>query len=282
VTRRIWFVVAALWIAPASAAGAVEGEPLSDGWPAGDLRVSLAEGAVIAGLSAGALLVQALKAPDNPRWTGGILFDDGVRNALRASSARARTNAGTASDIGYVGLALYPVIIDAGLVVWLGKGRADAAVQLALIDIEAIALTGLTTTLVQRTVGRARPFTRNCASDPRDCGSNAIDRNTSFVSGHASVAFTAATTLCMQHSRLSLYGAADKAVCPIALAVASATAVLRIVADKHYASDVLAGAAIGAAVGASVNALHLRVGDGKTRGLSGTREGRGLAYFIRF
>ncbi len=53
-------------------------------------------------------------------------------------------------------------------------------------------------------------------------------------------------------------------------------------ADKHYASDVLAGAAIGAAVGASVNALHLRAGDGVTRGPSGIAEGRGLAYFVRF
>jgi membrane-associated phospholipid phosphatase len=275
-------MVAALSLAPAFAAGALDGEPLSNGWPAGYQRVGPAEGALIAGLSVGALLVQALKAPDSARWTGGILFDDSVQGSLRASSAQARTNAGTASDIGYIGLALYPLIIDAGLVAWLGKGKPDAAVQLALIDIEALALTGLTTTLVQRTAGRARPFIRHCASDPRECGSNANDRNTSFVSGHASVAFTAATTLCMQHARLSLYGAADKAVCPIALAVASTTAVLRIVADKHYASDVLAGAAIGAALGASVNALHLRVGDGVTRGLSGTAEGRGVTYFVHF
>jgi membrane-associated phospholipid phosphatase len=265
-------MVAALSIAPAFAAGARERESLSDGWPAGYERVSPAEG----------IVAQALKAPANARWTGGILFDDGVRDALRASSAQARANAGTASDIGYVGLAFYPVIVDAGLVAWLGKAKPDAAVQLALIDIEAMALTGLTTALVQRTAGRARPFTRNCASDPRDCGSGANDRNTAFVSGHASVAFTGAATLCMQHSRLSLYGAADEAVCPIALAIASTTGVLRIVADKHYASDVLAGAAIGAAVGVSVNALHLRVGDGVTRGLSGTTEGRGVAYFVRF
>ncbi len=137
-TRRIWFMVAAFAIAPAFAAGALEGEPLSDGWPVGDRRVSAAEGVVIAGLSAAALLAQALKAPDNSRWTGGSLFDDRVRDSLRASSAQARTNAGMASDIGYVGLALYPLIIDAGLVTWLGKGKPDAAVQLALIDIEAI------------------------------------------------------------------------------------------------------------------------------------------------
>jgi membrane-associated phospholipid phosphatase len=88
---------------------------------------------------------------------------------------------------------------------WLGRGKADAALQLALIDAEAIALSAFLTTAMQRSIGRARPFLRECGSSPTreaDCGAAAESRNTSFVSGHASLAFTAASTLCVQHSRL--------------------------------------------------------------------------------
>ena len=244
-------------------------------------RVTAEETALIGALSASAVLAQFVKAPAEPRWASGVLFDDAVRDALRASSPQARANAATASDFGYFALALYPAVVDAGLVTWLGRGKADLAVQLAFIDVEAVAINGLLTAALQRTVGRARPFTRDCATNPHpECTQR--DRNTSFVSGHASVAFTGATVLCFEHSRLSLYGAADAAVCPIALAVAGTTGVLRVVADKHYATDVIAGAAIGALVGAGVSAFHFPSSDGIRRGLTGTQEGRGVAYFVRF
>jgi membrane-associated phospholipid phosphatase len=242
-------------------------------------RVGPVEGALIGALAAGAVLALQLKPPATARWSSGVLFDDGTRDLLRASTPQARSNAGTASDFAYASLALYPLVIDAGLVAWLGKRDGDLALQLALIDAEAIAIDGLLTALLQRSFGRARPFTRDCATNPRpECNS---DANTSFVSGHASVAFTAATTMCMQHARLSLYGAGDAAVCPVALTVATATGALRIVADKHYASDVIAGAALGALVGIAVNAVHLHSRDG-VHGISATPEGRGAVYVVRF
>jgi membrane-associated phospholipid phosphatase len=242
-------------------------------------RVGPAEGALIGVLGAGALLAQQLKPPADARWSGGLLFDDGARDLLRASTPQARSNAGTASDFAYISLALAPLVIDAGLVTWLGKRNGDLALQLALIDTEAIAIDGLLLTLLQRGTGRTRPYARDCATNPRpECNG---DANTSFVSGHASIAFTAATTMCMQHARLSLVGAGDAAVCPVALTVATATGALRIIADKHYASDVIAGAALGALVGVAVNAVHLHPRDG-VHGLTATPEGRGVAYLVRF
>jgi membrane-associated phospholipid phosphatase len=71
-----------------------------------------------------------------------------------------------------------------------------------------------------------------------------------------------ASALCVQHSRIEIYGGlADKIVCPAALTAATATGLLRIVADRHWASDVIAGAMLGSLVGATVSWLHLR-GDG--------------------
>src|SRR5262245_9573495 len=47
---------------------------------------------VVTGVAGGASLLAffALKSPEEPRWTGGILFDDSARDALRLRSQAAR------------------------------------------------------------------------------------------------------------------------------------------------------------------------------------------------
>jgi len=258
---------------------------LSSGWPDGWERIGPEEGAAVGGLATASILLMVfLNAPDQPRWNSAILFDEGARDVLRASSPGGRSRAGTISDLAYL-LAAYPVVVDAGLLTWLGHGKADAALQLALIDVEAMAITTLLTTAMQRSTGRARPFVRTCGSSSpeADCSASANTRNTAFFSGHTSIAFTAASTLCVQHSRLSLYGSADAAVCPVALGGAPTTSILRVVADRHWASDVIAGALVGSAVGALVSSVHLQL-DGKGPGgsVSLGPDGRSLNYAMRF
>ena len=92
-----------------------------------------------------------------------------------------------------------------------------------------------------------------------------------------------AAGLCVQHSRLEIYGgAADKIVCPAALAVAATTGLLRIVSDRHWASDVLGGAIFGTVLGAGVSWMHLR-DDGKASpSLSVGPGGRSLVYGLSF
>src|SRR4051812_21103495 len=247
--------------APAAIAG--ERVDLSSGWPAGWRRVGTEEGTAIAGLGVASLLMQfLLKAPEQPRWQSSILFDDGARNALRAGSESGRSRAATFSNAAFV-LTAFPAVVDAGLVTWLGKGKADAAIQLALIDAEGVVITAILTTAMQRGVGRARPYLRDCNTPNADpgCAGSANSRNTSFISGHASLAFTAAATLCVQHSRLSLYGSADAVVCPAALGIAAGSSLLRVVADRHWTTDIIAGALVGSAVGVVVSAIHLRAGN---------------------
>jgi membrane-associated phospholipid phosphatase len=224
-----------------------------------------------------------LKAPDQPRWGGSILFDDDVRGALRASSPGGRALAGTLSNGAYA-LALFPLVVDAGFVTWLGRDRRDTATQLALIDLEALTAAALVTTVTQRTVGRARPFLQTCQSRSPDgsCSGTSNARNTSFISGHATLAFAGATTLCVQHSRLSLYGDGDAAVCPAALGVAAAVSTLRIVADRHWVSDVIGGALAGSAVGYAVSALHLRGGAERDSGVDFGGEKQSVTFWMRF
>jgi hypothetical protein len=62
--------------------------------------------------------------------------------------------------------------------------------------------------------------------------------NSSFPSGHATVAFAAATVFAMQYR--------DKPVVPIlAYSAASLISVSRVTENKHWATDVLVGAALG-------------------------------------
>lgn len=69
----------------------------------------------------------------------------------------------------------------------------------------------------------------------------------SFFSGHTSAAFTSAGLICQS----------DKDVCGLAVAGASLTGYLRIAGNRHWATDVLTGAAVGFIVGKQVPILFM-------------------------
>ena len=71
------------------------------------------------------------------------------------------------------------------------------------------------------------------------------ETNTSFVSGHAINAFTVASVIASQYGDSALIG-------PAAYGVATATAFSRLNENRHWASDVFVGAAIGYFVGKMV------------------------------
>jgi len=253
---------------------AAEQQKLDAGWPPGWSRIGPIETAVIGAIAVGALVMEvAVKSPVTPRWDEPILFDDSARNALRAGSQSGRSTAATISDIGYIGLPVYAIGVEAGLQTWLGRDQADAALQLALINLEALAINGFLSRLTQKTVGRSRPDAQPGTTD-----------NTAFFSGHTSTTFTMASALCVQHAKLEIYGnVADKVVCPASLAVAATTGLLRIVADRHWASDVIAGAIFGTVVGSTVSWAHLHDGKGPpATSLSLGADGRSLFYSRSF
>jgi len=262
---------AAILISLASGSvAAAEQQTADTGWPAGWNKIGPVEAGVVGGLGISLIFLEFLvKAPATPRWNSTILFDDDARSALRAGSPGGRQRAARASDIGYAGLPFYAIGVEAGLVTWLGKDKGEVALQLALINGEALIINGLLTRIAEKSVGRLRP-------DGTD--------TSSFPSGHTSTAFTVAAGLCVQHSRLEIYGGvADKLVCPAALTLATGTGLLRIVSDRHWASDVVAGAVLGSLVGATVSWAHL-LGDGRTPSASFSlgADGRSLVYGGRF
>jgi membrane-associated phospholipid phosphatase len=125
-----------------------------------------------------------------------------------------------------------------------GFGDGFGGEMLLAVESSAVAL-GLTQG-AKYLFRRERPWA-HAGDPPRGEHLGSRDASLSFVSGHASVAFALAVST---GSLASLRGDDGKEwVWATGLAVAAATGYLRIAADRHYFTDVVAGAALGATVG---------------------------------
>jgi membrane-associated phospholipid phosphatase len=150
----------------------------------------------------------------------------------------------------------FPLLMDSLIVGYWYRRSPEMAGQTALITIEAMAvamlLQGTTSALTQR----ERPYGRDCGTTVPgglpECTNNA--RYRSFFSGHTSMSFAAAAATCGNHARFDLFADpyADAITCGTAFGSAAAVGMLRIVALKHYITDVAAGAAIGTLSGLGV------------------------------
>ena len=188
--------------------------------------------------------------PDDPSWQSGILFDDAVRTSIRVRDPDRRDLVRRASDITLATSILHVWVLDS-LIVPLAEGSPEVASQLSLMNVQAFSLNTLVATLLFKAVARERPLVRDCRekqgySDPLcDSGEYA-----SFPSSHTSTAFTAAGLSCVHHQYLPIYGGAwDGVACATSLSLAFSTGLFRIVGDRHYASDVIFGAAFGFSLG---------------------------------
>ncbi len=221
---------------------------------------------VVTGVAAGVAVTSALVTPLPHHWVGGILFDDAVRNALeiRPNNIDERYTARDTSDVLLSFAVTSPIFFDSMLTAWYQRRSPEVALQMALIDAEAFAIAGALQETTTALVSRQRPYVADCGSglpgSTLDCTNPGQYR--SFFSGHATLSFTAAGLTCEHHLTLHLFGggAKDALTCVGALALAATTATLRVVADQHYATDVLAGALVGSAVGFGIPALHYRGG----------------------
>lgn len=183
-------------------------------------------------------------------WRGGIVLDEGVRDGLRLQAPDARDAAARASDVLMIAGMLNAVAIDA-FAIPLAQDDPHLAWQASTAYSLALGITLVLNDVVKESVGRARPYERECRQDPSSPACTSQDTYASFYSGHTAVAFTSAGFSCAMHLSRSLYGddAADGASCGASLAVAAMTGLLRIASDRHYLSDVAIGAVIGFLVG---------------------------------
>jgi membrane-associated phospholipid phosphatase len=191
-----------------------------------------------------------IEYPNNPRWDRGILFDNPVRQALVARDPDLRDGIRIASDITLATTLVQVAFVDS-LLIPFADGSNDVAAQLSLMNAQALSLNILIATLLFKAVARQRPLISDCRGSPGSDPLCETGSYASFPSSHTSTAFTAAGLTCVHHEYLPIYGGDpfDTGACIGALVLATATGLFRIIGDRHYATDVLAGAAIGLSIG---------------------------------
>jgi hypothetical protein len=206
-------------------------------------RVHWGEIAGTAALATSAIVVSVVAEP-SARWTRTNAFDDWFRDRLRVSPTT-QYRIARASDALAITLIAFPVLVDSVGVALIGDKNKQVAGQLVAIQAQAYAMTGFLTSVTKVATGRQRPDAeeQGCDELDLDCGSGV---NGSYFSGHTSFAFTGAGLTCVEHRYLRLFGrVGDPLACASALTLASVTGVFRIMANKHWATDVITGAGIG-------------------------------------
>ncbi|HEY8075769.1 MAG TPA: phosphatase PAP2 family protein, partial [Labilithrix sp.] len=130
----------------------------------------------------------------------------------------------------------------------------------ALLVAEAVMISGVANELTKNVVGRERPFVHALRENEKQTTPHPSDNQLSFYSGHTAstttLAAAAGTIATLRGYRLA------PAIFATGGAVAAFTGYLRIAADKHWLTDVIAGALIGGAIGVLVPiAFHGRRAD---------------------
>jgi hypothetical protein len=254
--------------------GARADDPATVEWSDDWTRVHPWEVASAIALTIGDSEINArVPVPTQAHWRSPILFDQWARNTFRGRTLSAQATAETVStDLYQVG-SLLPLVVDDYLAALSVHENGDVALQMFVIDMQSFGVSGLISLGAEHRVGRARPYTQSC--DARDASGNLLhgcgtaNDNASFFSGHAAATSTVAGLVCIDHQHLPLFGggAADLVPCLVMIGNSIATGMLRLVADMHWASDVVTGWVVGGFSGYVLPAaLHYGFGSGHPLG----------------
>jgi membrane-associated phospholipid phosphatase len=239
----------------------------NENWP----RVRVIEMVNIVALTIGSVLVHDSPHSEYAKWSGPILFDGPARSFLKVRTARGQEAAADVSNVLYRGMVLAPYVIDNYIAAMGVHQNADVALQLTLIDMQSLGLSGVLTLGVEHLSGRQRPYVDDCISPTgptktgfSTCGG--VDDFQSFYSGHAAATFTMAALTCVHHQHLPLYGGGvpDAMACAVMMGLATTVGVTRLMADRHWASDIFVGAGVGILNGYLLP-LWLHYGGGKAK-----------------
>ncbi|MGV7222143.1 MAG: phosphatase PAP2 family protein [Nitrospinales bacterium] len=166
--------------------------------------------------------------------TGGLMFvDEDIRDEIQENRST------FSDDLAKVGEAFgnggYAVPSLGALYLAGHLMKNEKAKRAALLSFESFVISGAFTLVLKHSTGRARPTKRN-ESDNWE-GPN-FDGGVSFSSGHTATAFSIATIIANEYDNHAI-------VPPLAYGLATLTAWSRMNDNKHWASDVAFGAAMG-------------------------------------
>lgn len=149
-----------------------------------------------------------------------------------------------------------------GVGVWLDNRRMKTG---SLHVFEGLIDTGIILSLTKMLVGRSRPIDRPLNGDFHGpLGYFSSSNNDSFPSGHAALSFAAATIVSHESE--------NRWIGLSAYTLAATVSYSRIYVEKHWASDIIAGAALGYSVGVLVEKYRHARGDQRVRIVPTVRE----------
>lgn len=180
-----------------------------------------------------------------------------------------RTVEETAKVIGFLG-SPGPFLIGGAMYLVGRAADKPRLAHLAVHGTEAIVVGAGVAGVLKAVLGRSRPFVTadTNPADFRPLRGFTADRYQAFPSGHSTVAFSVASAVTAEMHEW--YPRATWVVAPVLYGGATLVGLSRMYEDKHWASDVLMGAAIGTFAGLkTVRFTHTRAGNRIDRWLLG-------------
>jgi len=193
------------------------------------------------GLAVGLELAKSRFTPETPRFSKPSGLDAYMRDKFRREGS-GQHQAELWSDRLIYGVSMSSMI-------W-GPLAVDDREKSLLINMKVFAVNSVVTNLTKIIVARERPY-KHFGTRP-SWGSK---DNTSFFSGHSSVAFSQAVCNAMILS--DYYPDQEALIWSSLLALAGTTAYLRVASDMHYFSDIVIGASVGSLIAWSITRYEL-------------------------
>lgn len=253
-------LLALVTLAPVARADATP-DPTPDSTPpvtrkrADKFRVQrlLAVGGAITVYAISETVAKPLLTRDDCVWCSPNGLDDGVRDALVWDDREA---AHAASNL--TGFVLAPLGAT-GLLLASALGQDETWSTFAddmIVVLEAAAYSQIVVQAIKFAVSRERPYSYygTVEIDP-----DRRDENLSFLSGHSALVFSIAVSAgVVAHQREYKL---EPVIWATGLGLAATTAYLRIGADRHYFTDVMAGSLLGATAGLVIPMLTGSLGN---------------------
>jgi membrane-associated phospholipid phosphatase len=158
------------------------------------------------------------------------------------------------SDIAEISDYMLALNMTLPFVLMADKDVGGEPLKYGLIYLETVAITASVTGLVKNIATRTRPFVYGKNADLKMKMEK--DARLSYFSGHSSWSFASAVFISSLYAKLNPNSEYQSYVWGSTLALAATTATLRVVAGKHYFTDVLTGAVVGGFIGWFIPYLH--------------------------
>jgi membrane-associated phospholipid phosphatase len=172
-----------------------------------------------------------------------FVLDDEIKSSFQDNRSSTTDDVSELFEHFGNGAITFPAL--AGFYLYGRFGEHEKVERTALLAAESFLVTTLFSSVLKVGMGRTRPIdgSSNYSFDGPGTG------NGSFPSGHTSTAFAIATVVANEYENVPL-------VAPISYGIATLTGLSRLNDQKHWASDVFFGAALGYFTSKTILKLH--------------------------